>query len=175
MARCVVTDCTREMKYTGKGWCQTHYHRWWRTGTIEVVPKELPSQVTYRAAHSRISRLWGEASNYPCIECCSPANEWAYDGTDPEENQEDIRGQWPVVFSPWPEFYMPLCFPCHRLRDRSAWSDRRTHFGCGHLITSDNTYTPPSRNEKVCRTCKAEDGKARYQSKKRASNWNEVA
>lgn len=75
------------------------------------------AQITAHSAHTRLHRLWGKASQYACVECGEPAREWAYDGTDPSQLYGlSDHGSW-VLYSRFPEFYMPMCFPCHRRRD----------------------------------------------------------
>lgn len=167
---CSVRRCSRKRKYVKTGWCQTHYHRWWRTETTELLPKQVRTDLTYYGAHGRIKMYWGSASQYFCIECGEQAAEWAYDGTDPSELEGEVKVdgvKYPVRYSVWPEFYAPLCTGCHRAKDRSAWSLRRTHCKNGHEMTKENTYTRPSRpNTKECRTCRAENSKARYFKRK---------
>jgi len=79
----------------------------------------LGDDVTISGAHSRCKSLWGSASSHPCITCGNPARDWAYDGTDPEQKYDcrgSSRGNY-QYYSPWPEFYMPLCVRCHKSRD----------------------------------------------------------
>lgn len=71
------------------------------------------------AAHGRCRRLWGSASQYPCVQCDKYAREWAYDGTDPTQKYGPSKDSY-IYYSPWPEFYMPLCFKCHKKKDMGA-------------------------------------------------------
>lgn len=78
--------------------------------------------MNYRQAHNRVKRLWGSASQYPCAGNCGKlAAHWAYDGTDRDDlisySHNNCR------YSPWPEFYMPLCARCHRRFDME-WHTR---------------------------------------------------
>ena len=78
-----------------------------------------PEQLSYATAHHRVLWTWGPAKQYPCIECGNPAKDWAYDGTDPTQLYGPVKGDgstW-CLFSAYPEFYMPMCRPCHRRRD----------------------------------------------------------
>lgn len=36
--KCCVEGCHREARYVESGLCQTHYHRMWRNGTLELKP-----------------------------------------------------------------------------------------------------------------------------------------
>lgn len=165
---CSVDGCSNPRKYASSGWCQTHYHRFWRTGTTSLLPKPLRDDLTYYGAHGRVKQLFGSATRQLCVVCGAPAEEWAYDGTDPKERSGLVMG-YPVSYSVWPEFYIPLCKRCHRVRDAGARAQRRTRFGCGHEISPGNTYERPGSNERSCRTCRASKSAARYRAKKEAT------
>lgn len=159
---CSVSGCGNEAKYKATGWCQTHYHRNYRTGSIAdpVYGDEVEAAEGYRACHARVRSKWGPASLYPCILCGQRAGEYAYDGTDTSELSGMTQAggvDYPVSWSKWPEFYMPLCFSCHRSRDARLRSERRTHCRNGHELTGDNTYTPAGRYERACRTCRRDE------------------
>lgn len=79
-------------------------------------PTWTGSDIGISGAHARCRKLWGSASQYPCIECGKQARDWAYDGTDPDQRYTNKRGVY-VFYSAWPEFYMPMCRKCHRKRD----------------------------------------------------------
>ena len=167
MVPCSVEGCDNPRKYKTTGWCQTHYHRYWRTGTLSILPKTLHTDVNYRGAHGRVRALFGAASKYECVACGNSADEWAYDGADPGEKTDFSEGVYLVRYSPWPEFYMPMCFPCHRAKDAGARAARRTECVHGHEMTPENTYERPSRpGTRECKTCKAELSAARYQARK---------
>lgn len=165
---CSIDGCSKAQKYAAKGWCQTHYHRWWRTGTTDLNPRPLLSpEVTYRAAHTRASHLWGSATAHPCIGCGADAAEWAYDGTDPTELEELAQGRYPIKYSAWPEFYMPMCHACHRLRDASTRWGARTHFPrCGHPRTVENINWRRNGKSNGCLTCKLAADRSRHHRKK---------
>lgn len=105
--------------------------------------------VVYRSAHTRINKLWGSAKLYHCVKCGLSAQEWAYDGTDPEQLTHMYKGRYPMYYSPDPEFYMPLCIPCHRARDLG-----KSVCVNGHELFGDNLIRVKSRpNIKRCREC----------------------
>jgi len=179
-ALCSIPKCPREAKYAETGWCQTHYHRWWRTGSPYGLKQERGAggfdavswqgeDVTYSGAHARVKRLWGSASRYLCIECGAQANDWAYDGTDPTaiSGVVTVNGQgYQVSYSAWPEFYMPMCTGCHAVRDAEL-RPRITHCQRGHEFTFENTYRPPSKpHTRECRTCRRENSAQRYQARR---------
>ena len=148
---CSIDGCTNEKKYTTTGWCQTHYHRYWRTGSTELPPKQLNPNIGYGAAHTRTRNYYGSASKFDCIECGDPASDWAYDGTDEEERHSTVvvgGSQYPVIYSVWPEFYMPMCKPCHSARDGALRSARRTHCQRGHDWVEENIYRSPNNQER---------------------------
>ncbi|AIY32482.1 hypothetical protein PBI_MIAZEAL_128 [Mycobacterium phage MiaZeal] len=168
MRTCSIEGCDRQRKYSE--WCQTHYHRWWRTGSLEILPKPVREDLTYFGAHGRVKAYFGSATQYLCVECGGPAAEWAYDGTDPSERSSTVNFEgkdYPVSYSVWPEFYVPMCFGCHRLRDAGARAAKRTHCIHGHEMTPENTYTRPSRpGTRECITCRKEESSQRYLRKK---------
>lgn len=168
---CSIEGCANQMKYGKTGWCQTHYHRWWRTGTTDLLVRRPNHEALgYRAVHAVVEREWGRARKYLCVACGDRAKEWAYDGTDPSEKSEMIAGRYPVRFSVWPEFYMPMCFPCHRLMDSSARFAKRTHFNqCGHPRSPENTYIPPGKKAAECKICRSARSRARYLERKRSA------
>ena len=172
--KCSIEGCDNPRKYAETGWCQMHYHRHWRHGDVHSVQKAgfqgfETDKLSYRAAHARVTALWGKARSYPCVACARPAREWAYDGTDPAELRGTIRvrgEEYPVSYSVCPEFYMPMCLGCHRKMDGGARSSRRTHCKEGHEFTTENTYWKPDRTERACRECRAANARRRYLERK---------
>lgn len=124
------TVCGR--RHYGLDMCSLHYKRWRKWGDPLATGDFLrPARGSYAAwretetisfcgAHNRVRALWGSPKQYPCIECGKPASEWAYDGTDPTQRYgsvgSDPSAAW-VFYSMYPEFYMPMCRPCHARRD----------------------------------------------------------
>ena len=123
MRTCSIDGC--ENKHTSKGWCLKHYMRNYRQGDPNKVlfdrAKPGSGTVKYVTAHARCRKLWGSASAHECVDCGNQANDWSYDGTDPDPLGEVIstkqRGSVEVEFSAWPEFYAPRCRPCHQSFD----------------------------------------------------------
>lgn len=183
LGECSIESCTRTAKYASTGWCQTHYHRWWRTGDPLGVKQERGASgpatvnwkgddITYRTAHTRVVRLRGLASQHDCVVCGARASEWSYDHTDPAEKQETIQGwrgiEWTVSYSADVERYEPLCRLCHIRRDRKGGWPRRTHCVNGHRFDAVNTYVRPG-GERNCRTCQRERMAAKRLARKEDS------
>lgn len=145
-ATCLECDISLGLR---RGLCNKHYARYWAAGTLDEhalppIPRKLRREgasnfevrphewlemretlwdttIKLSTAHYRVKRLWGKAAEYPCIECGQPAQEWAYDGTDPTQvygQGRHSRNTW-MFYSRFPEFYMPMCLSCHRSRDQS--------------------------------------------------------
>lgn len=164
---CSVAGCQNKGRYVATGWCQTHYHRFWRTGSLELIEKELRTDLSYYGAHSRVKSNLGSAHKNPCIMCGGEAKEWAYDGTDESELQGSVNlngTSYPVKYSVWPEFYMPLCIVCHRRLDAGNRAKRRTACRKGHAMTESNTMYRPDRgaNARECRQCNWESYRRRH-------------
>lgn len=88
-----------------------------RTGdsnTCGTKSNHLSEDVDYTAAHGRVKRLHGSASQHPCIDCAKPAYHWSYDHQDPDERISSTVG---VAFSLNVERYQPRCVPCHKRFD----------------------------------------------------------
>ncbi|WZB38369.1 HNH endonuclease [Mycobacterium phage Bazzle] len=84
---------------------------------------------TSGGCHDRVRETWGKADQYACAECGDQAKDWAYDGTDPGGLYLKPAGKpYSVMCSQWPEFYMPLCRSCHRVRDARLLQDELTEY-----------------------------------------------
>lgn len=127
---CEVTGCgVRWADSSSKAnpFCAKHRARFQRHGDVNVVlngyqpagadhPMWLGREVSYTSAHFRIKRLWGAASQFSCVfDCGQQAQDWAYDNSDPSELYgPTIHAKAYCFYSPYPEFYMPLCRKCHK-------------------------------------------------------------
>lgn len=106
-AVCSIENCGNPVK--SRGWCRTHYLRWWKHGDPLVTLQAPPNSpdVGYSGAHRRVYRTRGKASSYPCDECGAQGRDmdWAHiHGTDGSN----------------PNNYRPLCVPCHKRYDGPA-------------------------------------------------------
>lgn len=122
---CKADDCDR-LELHAHGYCGMHWQRFYHEKPVDRSWKNRgawpihmqPVPVRYTTTHSRVRKLWGSAKQYPCIECGADAQDWAYDGTDPDELYLTAgAGRGHQKCSAWPEFYMPMCRKCHRGRD----------------------------------------------------------
>lgn len=125
---CAVETCPRPACI--RDLCDAHYTRWLKRGdTMPDKPLE-PSwgrgrkpdeRPTYAAAHKRIRKILGRASQHECYRCGNRAREWAYDHSDPNEQRGSVQG-YAVAYSLDPDYYVPLCIDCHRALDQTGKS-----------------------------------------------------
>jgi hypothetical protein len=142
---CDVGSCERV--HFSHGYCQKHYQRWRKHGDASIVlqsstvfqpghasaarghpagpghPMWKGNDIGYGAAHERVYRLHGKASDWPCsARCGRQAEEWAYCHDAENELYELVKnphGNYiEVPYSPNPDDYVPLCKPCHVDFDR---------------------------------------------------------
>jgi hypothetical protein len=121
---CQVSGCGR--KHFTHGFCKLHFGRWKSNGDPLVIGGRgathhlwAGGNVGYGGLHDRLRRTRGSASAHACQHCAQPAEEWAYDHTDPQEHWD--RGQ-NLPYSTDFSRYIPLCKSCHGTFD---WAHRR--------------------------------------------------
>ena len=71
----------------------------------------------YGAAHDRIRRARGAASEHDCVGCGGSAYHWSYDHSDPDERVATEPPLTGIAYSLNPEHYSPRCVPCHKRFD----------------------------------------------------------
>lgn len=76
----------------------------------------------YNPAHRSLQRVRGKAATHSCVDCGQQAQEWSYNGGDPDEIT-DADGR---TFSRDPGFYSPRCVKCHRVFDDNPIAMRHT-------------------------------------------------
>ena len=116
---CAVEGCGRAA--TSRKMCGKHYLRMLRKGTVEVLPKSGPGSLfwrdredlTYDAAHDRVKRQRGRASEHSCGDCGSQAEDWAYQHQASAPLADDLGRPYSEDVSD----YAPMCRPCHRRFD----------------------------------------------------------
>lgn len=114
---CSIDGCARP--HEAKGLCKAHRQRLVR-GRDPFPPIRGNGRfhwrgeaVGYGAAHERLRRRRGLATQHQCVCCGKPGREWAYDHTDPSP----LIGLKGRPYSTDINRYMPLCASCHRLFD----------------------------------------------------------
>lgn len=118
MRTCEIADCAKTAKSRSR-MCSMHANRVYRHGsphvTITMKGRPKDSAPTYKAVHDRLRRERGRASAHDCVECGSPAMEWAYQYGCPDEFHSRNGS-----YSPNLGRYSPMCAPCHRMFDREV-------------------------------------------------------
>jgi hypothetical protein len=121
---CIVDSC-KTRSAPGRKMCHFHRNRMNRGVSFDIPRRkyEIGKAVSYTVAHKRVKSHFGSAKQYPCVNCGGISRDWAYDGTDPTQilgtNHSSLRKRmsW---YSRYPEYYMPMCQPCHNIRDGEA-------------------------------------------------------
>jgi hypothetical protein len=119
MKTCTVEGC--EKAHNAKGFCNTHYYRLKRNGTLERFrptqrgpsnPNWKGDRAAYTTVHSRLKSERGAASAQDCVECGSQAEDWAYTYGCDNEMKSDFG-----PYSTDMDQYQPMCRPCHKKFD----------------------------------------------------------
>jgi hypothetical protein len=111
---CSVDGCDRYV--AAQSYCDRHYRNWRRNGT--PLPPDPP--MGYKAVHQRLRAKRGPAADHLCVECFAPAQEWAYDHTDPHPLTDWVEGRSRVTYSADYDRYHPMCIRCHRGMDNAV-------------------------------------------------------
>ena len=119
---CAVDACVRDDIY-GHGWCYAHYQAWRKHGDPLINKREgQPAQNRkdkpgYTAAHARVRRVRGSASDHICVDCGGPAREWSYNHQAEEELVEEQRNGSMLTYTTDLDCYEPRCAKCHDVFD----------------------------------------------------------
>jgi hypothetical protein len=122
---CQVEGCSEP--HFGKGYCRKHYRRFEKYGDPSFKPPARSGEshphwtgdaVTYAAAHTRLRKERGKASEHLCVDCGKRAAEWSYIGSASDERVEVDRRGKRLPFSADPKYYAPRCHSCHVLFDK---------------------------------------------------------
>lgn len=118
--KCVEPSCERKAR--SKGMCTAHYVQVWSGKELTPLrPKasDGSDDITYIAAHKRVERAKGKATEHDCLGCGEQAEQWAYRHGSPKERTESTPGYKIMKrYSPDVNDYMPLCVSCHIKYDR---------------------------------------------------------
>lgn len=126
--KCAVESC--EDEDTHGVWCAMHAARVYRHGDPNVfIPLEdrpyhrgedhhmwKGNEPGYQAAHWRVRRQRGHATEHRCVDCHGQAFHWSYNHECLDELMADVSG-YEVAYSPHPDQYDPRCVPCHKRFD----------------------------------------------------------
>ncbi len=76
-------------------------------------------EIGYTAAHDRVRKLYGSASQYFCVDCLGWADDWSLNhlSGSPKIRTDEASG---MLISPDPDDYVPRCSSCHWRYDRGA-------------------------------------------------------
>lgn len=103
-----------------------------RTGASN--PKWRGIAIGYAAAHDRVKSTRGLAGEHACASCQRPAQEWAYNGIDPDELSEGL-----LAYSADPGNYDPMCRSCHKRVDAGRRrAELAAHRSRGHRDDMDS-------------------------------------
>lgn len=121
---CSIDEC--DAPFYAKDLCYFHYIR-----DLHGVARDRPrgnvggswhwawkEEPGYLAAHQRIQRARGKASEHTCVDCGGNAAHWSYDRTGVKELVGVEKGK-PITYSLDPWSYSPRCHSCHLIYDRS--------------------------------------------------------
>jgi hypothetical protein len=115
---CAVEGCDRSC-YHKKDHCRMHYLRLLRRGDVNFtynldrVRYWTGSDCTYQAAHQRVRKALGRASDQSCVDCGARARHWSYNHGDPNGLFEEGLGP----YSSDPKWYEARCVRCHKKFD----------------------------------------------------------
>jgi hypothetical protein len=115
---CAVPGCGRPLR--SRGWCASHYRRWQRHGNAQPdrpVASRTSQPGGYWSLRRRLVGERGPAADYRCADCAAMAACWSYDGGDPDERVDLVRG---VRYSMDLDRYRPRCRFCHRQAVRAV-------------------------------------------------------
>jgi hypothetical protein len=120
---CYVSDCTN--KRTKGRWCAKHEARIRRHGDPDQVmhqrDRNIPKgeahpfwnhQGSYVAVHLRLRKARGRAKDHECVECQTPARQWAL-----THNRDKALSAPQGPFSLNLDDYEPMCVRCHKTMD----------------------------------------------------------
>lgn len=131
---CIVNDCDKR-DVGPHGLCDKHLSRQKRNGHHEVLRGVTPKwgsdnpawrndECGYGAAHDRVMRRRGAASDHRCVSCNEPAQQWAYNHADPNEKIAQSGYGEGCAYSTNPDMYEPKCIPCHKRFDLQKIAER---------------------------------------------------
>lgn len=106
----------------------------------------------YKTVHNRMTKQFGSARNYECVDCGEQALQWSYNGGDPKELvQRTGPSNTPLAYSADPSYYSPRCKRCHleydvavRWREgrggHATWVAKRGKWQAQHNVNGKNKW-----------------------------------
>lgn len=110
---CEVDGCDKPMRKTRL--CASHYAMLTAHGEIRDWAYRW-GEGGYVPTHAMLRRRRGRPESHACVDCGATAEEWSYDGGDPEERIDPDRG---APFTRNLDYYSPRCVRCHRFYDEN--------------------------------------------------------
>lgn len=95
--------------------CASHYAMLARFGEIRDWNYRW-GEGGYVPTHALLRRRRGRPETLACVDCDSVAEEWSYNGGDPDEQTDPVRG---AAFTRNLAAYSPRCIRCHRIYDQN--------------------------------------------------------
>lgn len=182
---CSVKNCDRPVRVKSKGWCQTHYQRWWDTGDVREDDPirsygggtgkklgwpenmlhflEIDSNGCYVLTHGRPRGRTGEYRSVTKdsheVAAHTAVYEWVV-GPLPEGMVLDHLCKNPVCVHP--DHLEPVTPFQNNMRSDSptAVNARKTHCQNGHEFNEENTALNGD-GSRYCRPCRNEWQRAR--------------
>lgn len=161
---CAIPECPRSGPYR-RGWCATHYARWYRSGTAKPEPAwGTPLARLHAKTTITADGCWhydGQPSTrYPQVRIDGrrwDIHRWSYTvhrGPIPDGYDVDHRCRVSHCWNPDHLRAIPSLDNSTDNRRANSFSSQ-THCVNGHEFTRANTYRPPREpNRRMCRTCR---------------------
>jgi hypothetical protein len=83
----------------------------------KIREANLTKDPTYKAIHIRLTKTYGPASFYQCVDCGNQAQQWSYDNTDDQVRIDPAIG---CAYSFDLFRYQSRCVPCHVKYDKAV-------------------------------------------------------
>jgi hypothetical protein len=116
--KCEFEACGKPLR--AKGYCKGHYMQLRRGAELAPLKAYTPRTgvPNCRAAHYRLVRVLGAASEHQCVDGCgSVARDWSLDSHSDPSNLHGTNHGMARTYSLDPTRYAPRCRKCHVAHD----------------------------------------------------------